>query len=223
MSTLAEQIDALLPQTQCTKCGYPACHAYAKAIEEGKAAINQCPPGGEEGIQKLSQLLQVPRLALNPANGVERRRQTAFVIEAACIGCTLCIQACPVDAIMGANKQMHTVIPELCTGCDLCLPACPVDCIEMHESDHPATGWQAWSQSEADAARARYQAREKRLVREKQENDARLLKKAQDKLQLIQVEPTHNQAELDEKERKKRIIAEAILRAAAKKSIAKPE
>ncbi|MGV7244236.1 RnfABCDGE type electron transport complex subunit B, partial [Caballeronia sp. M23-90] len=116
-TTLASQIEDLLPQTQCTKCGYPACRPYAEAIAAGQASYNQCPPGGEEGVARLARLLGKPVIALNPENGVERPRPLAIIDENLCIGCTLCLQACPVDAIVGAAKQMHTVIPELCTGC----------------------------------------------------------------------------------------------------------
>lgn len=218
VTTLAEQINQLLPQTQCTKCGYPACKDYATALADGTALHNQCPPGGQAGITRLAQLLGKPVLTLNPKNGDERRRQIAFIDDTACIGCTLCIQACPVDAIMGANKQMHTVIPELCTGCDLCLPPCPVDCISMRETDDPATGWQAWSQSEAVAARQRYESRAARLQKEKQENEARLLRKAHEKLAVVSAEIASTQTDIDEKERKKKIIADAIQRAAAKRA-----
>lgn len=215
--TLADQINNLLPQTQCTKCGYPACQAYANAIADGIANYNQCPPGGQEGINRLAELLGKTSISLNPVNGIEKPRAIAFIEEAACIGCTLCIQACPVDAIMGANKQMHTVIPELCTGCDLCVAPCPVDCITMIPTASTLTGWQAWSQEQADGAKQRYQQREQRLIREKQENEKRLLAKAHEKLKLVSLEAAETQAELDEKERKKKIIANAIQRASIKK------
>ena len=215
--TLADQINNLLPQTQCTKCGYPACQAYANAIADGSANYNQCPPGGQEGINRLAKLLGKPLIPLNPANGVEKPRALAFIEEAACIGCTLCIQACPVDAIMGANKQMHTVVPELCTGCDLCVAPCPVDCIIMLPTESTSTGWQAWSQEQADGSKQRYQQREQRLIQEKQENEQRLLAKANEKLKLVLLEAAGTQAELDEKERKKNIIANAIQRATIKK------
>lgn len=216
-STLADQINNLLPQTQCTKCGYPACQAYAHAIADGSASHNQCPPGGQEGINRLAKLLGKTSIPLNPVNGREKPRTIAFIEEAVCIGCTLCIQACPVDAIMGANKQMHTVIPELCTGCDLCVAPCPVDCIIMLPSTNTSTGWQAWSQEQADDAKRRYHQREQRRIREKEENERRLLAKAHEKLKLITLETAETQAELDEKERKKKIIANAILRASTKK------
>ncbi|HEX7130359.1 MAG TPA: electron transport complex subunit RsxB [Rhodanobacteraceae bacterium] len=130
-ATLADRIDALLPQTQCTRCGYPACRPYAEAIARGEAPINRCPPGGEAGIRALAVLTGQPVLPLDPACGDPMPPQVAFIDEDACIGCTKCIQACPVDAIVGASKWMHTVIPELCTGCELCIPPCPVDCIAM--------------------------------------------------------------------------------------------
>ena len=128
---IVDQIDAVLPQTQCGQCGYAGCRPYAEAIAAGEADINQCPPGGEAGIQALADLLGVEPLPLNPEHGEEQPPRVAVIDEATCIGCTLCIQACPVDAILGAAKQMHTVIASECTGCDLCLPPCPVDCIEM--------------------------------------------------------------------------------------------
>jgi electron transport complex protein RnfB len=128
---LVEQIDRLLPQTQCGQCSYPGCRPYARAIAAGEADINQCPPGGEAGVRALAALLGREPKALNAAHGVHKPPQVALIVEADCIGCTKCIQACPVDAIIGASKQMHTVIADLCTGCELCLPPCPVDCIEL--------------------------------------------------------------------------------------------
>lgn len=128
---VVEQIDRVLPQTQCGQCGYPGCRPYAEAIASGEADINQCPPGGEAGIRALADLLGREPKPLNPENGEEAPRTVAVIDEARCIGCTLCIQACPVDAIIGAPKLMHTVIEAECTGCDLCLPPCPVDCIDM--------------------------------------------------------------------------------------------
>jgi electron transport complex protein RnfB len=128
---VVDRVDAILPQTQCGQCNYPGCRPYAEAIAAGEADINQCPPGGEAGIRALAELLGVEPLPLNPEHGREQSRRVAVIDEITCIGCTLCIQACPVDAIVGASKQMHTVIEGECTGCDLCLPPCPVDCIEM--------------------------------------------------------------------------------------------
>lgn len=160
---LAARIDAALPQTQCTRCGYPDCAAYAQAIAAGAAGIDQCPPGGTEGIARLASItLQSPCL-LNPVHGSEAPRTLAIIDENWCIGCTLCIQACPTDAILGANKQMHTVIAEHCTGCALCLPVCPVDCIELLNASGSSTGWAAWSPEQADHARLRYAQRTKRL------------------------------------------------------------
>jgi electron transport complex protein RnfB len=126
-----DKIDALLPQTQCGQCTYPGCRPYATAIAKGEADINQCPPGGEATIQALADLLGREVKPLNPENGVETGKVVALIDEAVCIGCTLCIRACPVDAILGATKQMHTVIAEECTGCKLCVEPCPVDCISM--------------------------------------------------------------------------------------------
>ena len=135
---LADRIDALLPQTQCTRCGYPACMDYANAIAGGEANINQCPPGGTAGIIALASLLARAPLPLNPKNGVEKPREIALIDEEVCIGCTKCIQACPVDAIVGASKLMHTVIADECTGCELCIAPCPVDCITMIPASIPA-------------------------------------------------------------------------------------
>ncbi len=128
---LIEAIDQLLPQTQCGQCNYPGCRPYATAIVAGNADINQCPPGGMDGIRSLAELLGREVKPLNPANGTEKPRVVALIVEEDCIGCTKCIQACPVDAIIGAPKRMHTVIADLCTGCELCLPPCPVDCIDL--------------------------------------------------------------------------------------------
>ena len=175
MSGLAERIDALLPQTQCTKCGYPACRPYAEAIANGEAEINQCPPGGDAAIRGLAGLLGREARPLNPRNGIERPRRVALIDEARCIGCTLCIQACPVDAIVGAAKMMHTVVTELCSGCDLCVPPCPVDCIDML----PASGEDAiWDRARADAARERFERRRSRQERERRERAERLAARA---------------------------------------------
>lgn len=171
--TLVEMIDALLPQTQCGKCGYGGCEPYAKAIAAGEADINQCPPGGETGIHKLAALLMREFKPLNPQFGVEKPREIAVIEEEICIGCTKCIEACPVDAIIGASKQMHTVITADCTGCELCIPPCPVDCIRMVPAAHPI-----WSQQDADAARERFDLRNLRLQREQQEKEQRLAQKA---------------------------------------------
>jgi electron transport complex protein RnfB len=218
--TLADRIEDLLPQTQCTKCGYPACRPYAEAIAAGNASYNQCPPGGAEGIARIAELLGKPVIPINPVHGLERERPVAVIDESACIGCTLCIQACPVDAIVGAAKQMHTVIASLCTGCDLCVPPCPVDCIDMQAATPGRTGWAAWSQADADAARARHDERTSRLQREKQENDARLAAKALAKLAEVDASNAQTDAERAEKERKRAIIQAAIERSRQQKEAA---
>ena len=155
----SDAIDAVLPQTQCTRCGYPACRPYADAIARGEALINQCPPGGDDGIRQLSQLTGLPYAPLNPQNGVEGPRKQALIDEHRCIGCKLCLLACPVDAIVGGFKFMHTVIAEDCTGCELCVAPCPVDCIEMTMPAGPLT----WSPHDANRARQQFMARAARL------------------------------------------------------------
>jgi len=156
---LALRIDRLLPQTQCTRCGYPACRPYADAIAAGAADINRCPPGGDATIAALAALTGRRVVALDPACGEEAPLRVARIDEAACIGCTLCIAACPVDAIVGARLRMHTVLASQCTGCALCLPPCPVDCIEM------APAGRAWTRDDADEARARFESRTARVAR----------------------------------------------------------
>ena len=163
---LLARLEAALPQTQCTRCGYPDCAGYAHAIASESAPINQCPPGGMEGVRRLAALTGQPAEPLNPAHGHEGPRTLAVIDEAWCIGCTLCIQACPTDAILGANKYMHTVIAAHCTGCELCVPVCPVDCIGLEEASAGATGWAAWSPAQADAARMCYVRRQTRLARQ---------------------------------------------------------
>jgi len=160
---LAERILEVLPQTQCTRCGYPDCAAYADAIASGEAAINQCPPGGDEGIHRLAVVTSRAYLPLNPNNGVQAPRSVVWIDENWCIGCTLCIEACPVDAIIGTHKRMHTVIESECTGCELCLPVCPVDCMLLENVSGEASGWDAWSASAAEQARQRYADRQARL------------------------------------------------------------
>jgi electron transport complex protein RnfB len=159
---LAARVDAVLPQTQCGKCGYCGCRPYAEAIASGAADINRCPPGAAEVIAELAALLGVPPKALDPQVGAPTPPQVASIDEARCIGCTLCIQACPVDAIVGAAKLMHTIISEACTGCELCVPPCPVDCIRIEPA--PALAG-AVRKAAADAARQRFEARNRRLAR----------------------------------------------------------
>ncbi|MBV9345830.1 MAG: RnfABCDGE type electron transport complex subunit B [Gammaproteobacteria bacterium] len=160
-------IDALLPQTQCTRCGFAACRPYAEAIAAGEAAINQCPPGGAGTIAALARLCQTEPLPLNPANGHEGPARVALIDESACIGCAKCLPPCPVDAIVGAARQMHTVLAAVCTGCELCVAPCPVDCIRMVERPG-GTG------PSADDNRDRFQARTSRLARRAAERDALL-------------------------------------------------
>ena len=164
-AALVARIDALLPQTQCTKCGYDGCRPYAEAIARGEADIDQCPPGGDAGVAKLAALLGREAKPLNPANGLYRAPQVAFIDEATCIGCMKCIQACPVDAIVGASRLMHTVIASWCTGCELCLAPCPVDWIALVPvAELPA----------ADLSRTRHESRRLRLARDAAERDRRL-------------------------------------------------
>jgi Na+-translocating ferredoxin:NAD+ oxidoreductase subunit B len=171
---LARALDDALPQTQCTRCGYPDCRNYALAIVIEHAPINQCPPGGAEGVARLAAITGRPVIALNAAHGLEAPRLLAVIDEANCIGCTLCLKACPVDCIVGGPKAMHTVIASDCTGCELCLPACPVDCIALVPVSGAATGWQAWSAPQAERARGRYGWHVDRLARDDVEQAERL-------------------------------------------------
>lgn len=207
--SLTEKLDNALPQTQCTRCGYPDCQSYAQAITQGEADINQCPPGGIEGVERLAALTGKPIAPLNPKNGLEGPRTIAIIDEAWCIGCTLCIAACPTDAILGANKRMHTVIEKYCTGCELCIPACPVDCIALEPVDINLSGWASWPQELANLARQRYTERKVRLKREAQEHNERLQDKALKKLANLpaHTKGTEHTVEVD----RKRIIIEAAL------------
>ncbi|MCU0951905.1 MAG: electron transport complex subunit RsxB [Burkholderiaceae bacterium] len=211
MSSLADRIDALLPQTQCTKCGFDGCRPYAEAMASADAQINQCPPGGAAGIGKLAALLDRPPLPLNPAHGIEQPLRVAVIDESLCIGCTLCIQACPVDAIVGATRRMHTVLPAHCTGCDLCVAPCPMDCIAML----PVSPSRSWSEADADVARARYLARNARLAREKLDNEQRLAAKAIAKLDEIAARDDLTAAG---KARKQSVVQAAIERARARRA-----
>ena len=214
IAELTQRIAAALPQTQCTRCGYPDCQSYAVAVAAGDAGINQCPPGGAEGIARLAALTGRSMQALDAAHGVEGPRTLAVIDEAWCIGCTLCIKACPVDAIAGAAKQMHVIVNEQCTGCEICIPACPVDCIPLVNVTGDRTGWSAWSAEQAAAASERYVFHKARRSRDKQENDARLQAKAKSKLadlagaSKIAAEPELN--------RKRAMIEAAMARARAK-------
>ena len=219
---LCNQLDGVLPQTQCTKCGYPDCRSYAAAMAEEGVLPNRCPPGGVEGIKRLSSILLAsgrqlpPQLLLEPECGIERPRPVALIDPKTCIGCTLCIQACPVDAIVGASKQMHVVLTEWCTGCDLCVPPCPVDCITMVSVTESRTGWDAWTAEQAALSRTRYHGREDRLEREERDNNLRLSKKAEAKLKALNEtvgDVSQSLEQAQENERKRAIIAAAIERA----------
>ena len=183
--TLADRIDALLPQTQSDQGGYHGCRPYAEAMARGEAKINQCPPGGAAGIARLAALLDVPVIPLDPTHGMEKPRTLARVVEADCIGCTKCIQACPVDAIVGSAKLMHTVIADDCTGCELCVPACPVDCIVLELM--PLA--QVDDATHADVARTHFQRREARLAREQAQRDAELAARKADVATAVQTNP----------------------------------
>jgi electron transport complex protein RnfB len=245
-AALAERLNDALPQTQCTRCSYPDCHGYAAAIAVGEAPINQCPPGGAEGIVRLAALTGQAIVPLNPANGHEAPRGVAIIDENWCIGCTLCIKACPVDCIVGAPKKMHTIIESECTGCELCIPACPVDCIAMEpvnqdpqgralpvpppegvsrlgdgpSSTRAPTGWAAWSESLAQQARQRYDFRQMRVARDKRENDERLAAKAAHKLADLENQTKHTEPEVID--RKRAIIEAALARARAQRQPTPP-
>jgi Na+-translocating ferredoxin:NAD+ oxidoreductase subunit B len=219
--TLAQRLNAALPQTQCTRCGYPDCQSYAQAMAAGEVEINRCPPGGAEGITRLAQITGRPALPLDPAHGLEGPRALAVIDEAWCIGCTLCIKACPVDSILGASKVMHTVVNGWCTGCELCVPVCPVDCISMVPVTGALTGWQAWSQVQADESRQRYAVHVMRVERDARENDQRLAEKAQAKLaDLGQHSGITNPAALAAK---RAVVEAALQRARAKNPNAAPD
>lgn len=211
MNDFARRIDAALPQTQCTRCGYPDCAAYARAIASGEADINQCPPGGTEGVERLSAITGRPVSPLNPEFGIEGPLTVAIIDEGWCIGCTLCIKACPTDAIVGSNKHMHTVIEAYCTGCELCIPVCPVDCISLEPVSGSKTGWSAWPEALARQARERYDARKSRLAREKIEHEARLEAKARAKLADLPAHSLHTDPEV--LDRKRAVIEAALARA----------
>ena len=215
-SALADRLNDALPQTQCTRCGYPDCRTYARAMADEAAPINQCPPGGLEGIGRLSVLTGRPVIPLNPDNGTEGPRRLAVIDEAWCIGCTLCIKACPVDCIVGASKVMHTVIEDQCTGCELCVPACPVDCISLEDATPGRSGWQAWTPQQAIDSRTRYEFRTARLARDKREQDERLAARAADKLQnLAEHSNLTDTAALD----RKRAVIEAAMKRARSQAV----
>ena len=216
LTGLALRLQDALPQTQCTRCGYPDCAGYAQAIADGEAAINQCPPGGQAGVDRLAAITGQVSTALDPAFGLEVPRSVVFIDEQWCIGCTLCIPACPVDAIVGSNKRMHTVIEELCTGCELCLPACPVDCIKLENASGSATGWAAWSEPAAQTARTRYESGALRRQREAREQAERLDAKAHTKLANLAEHSQHTDPVV--LDHKRQIIEAALARARAKRN-----
>ncbi|MDH5479891.1 MAG: electron transport complex subunit RsxB [Nitrosomonas sp.] len=205
---LVKDIDAILPQTQCRQCGYDGCEPYAKAIVAGDADINQCPPGDTEGIQRLADLLGIQPKPLNTTHGLPKPKAVAFIDENICIGCTFCIKACPVDAIVGATKQMHTVISAECTGCELCVAPCPMDCIQMEIISTQVVQSQSYKREKADLARARYQFRLERLEREKREKQERLAQRAAAKIKVAH-------KIISPEEKKQAIVQAAIKRAAA--------
>ena len=209
--TLKERINAALPQTQCTRCGYPDCAAYAEAIALQGAPINQCPPGGAEGIERLSAITGQPLLPLNPVHGVEGPRAVAVIDEAWCIGCTLCLDVCPTDAIFGSNKRMHTVIEPHCTGCELCIPVCPVDCISLENATGAQSGWAAWSAAQADTALERYAIHSaRRTLTLGKSTKTRV---AEGKTVFEQPRPASDQAANDAAVQKRAVIDAALARA----------
>ena len=216
MDPPAAHVHAALPQTQCTRCGYPDCAGYAQAISAGEAEINQCPPGGAEGIARLAAVAGRPPLPLNPANGIEGPRAVAVIDEGWCIGCTLCIDACPTDAILGSHKLMHTVVERYCTGCELCIPVCPVDCIDLQNVTGERTGWQAWSPADAAQALDRYESRRRRLARDEDEHTLKLEHKAEAKLADLAAHTDGAQGA--EADRKRKVIEAALSRARAKRA-----
>jgi electron transport complex protein RnfB len=211
--SLADRIDAVLPQTQCTKCGYDGCRPYAEAIAADRAGINQCPPGGAAGIRRLAELAGRPVVPLDPAHGTEQPLHVAVIDEALCIGCTLCIQACPVDAIVGTARRMHTVIDAWCNGCDLCVAPCPMDCIAMVAVQLA----RRWTDADASTSRARHLARGQRLAHEREERAARLLLKAHAKLEELEQRDDLAPAALA---RKSAVVQAAIERARARRAAA---
>ncbi|MCM2462087.1 electron transport complex subunit RsxB [Pseudomonas sp. CG7] len=221
--SLIQRIDALLPQTQCGKCGHPGCKPYAEGIAQGEP-INKCPPGGRETIAALAELMKIPVLELDTSRGAAPA-QIAFIREAECIGCTKCIQACPVDAIVGAAKLMHTVLIDECTGCDLCVAPCPVDCIEMHPLPMatvlPIVGGLAFSAEEQQArtakrnhARRRFEQRNARLRREEEQRQAERLARTQRAAQAKEQSLDPVQAALERVRAQKTATADSALKKA---------
>ena len=209
---LADQLDELLPQTQCTRCGYRDCRAYAEAMAAGQADINRCPPGGADGVVRLAALTGRPVQPLDEHCGTEGPLTVAVIDEQWCIGCTLCVSACPVDCIIGAHKQMHTVLASVCTGCELCLPACPVDCISLDVVTPGRTGWQAWTAQQAMQARMRYLDRTHRRSGASVLHAEQLDHKARHTLAHLDEHTLHADVP-QEVERKRSVIEAALARA----------
>ncbi|GAA4327979.1 hypothetical protein GCM10023144_13290 [Pigmentiphaga soli] len=212
----ADAIDAILPQTQCARCGFDGCRPYAEAIACGEAGIDRCPPGGDPGIAQLASLLGIPVVPLDTQRGRPGPLTVAVVDERHCIGCTLCIQACPLDAIVGANKRMHTVLPDLCSGCELCVAPCPVDCIRMEPAGRD------WTAADADAARARDRRRARRLggdepaARETQAGGPAAAREA-DAAGPAAARTGDGRPPADAEDRKRAILAAALARARARR------
>jgi len=202
LPSLADRIDAVLPQTQCTRCGFAACRPYADALAAGSTDINRCPPGGDSVIVALAALTGRAVKPLDPDCGEQGPLLVAIIDEATCIGCTLCIEACPVDAILGAQKRMHTVLPSLCTGCELCVAPCPVDCIALQPSGR------AWTQGDADSARERFNARTARRAR-----NERVAKRT------AAAAPTLGD---DDRAKRQAAVAQALARARARRAMSPP-
>ena len=215
LKNMADRLNDALPQTQCTRCGYPDCAGYAQAMSQGEADINRCPPGGAEGIARLAKLTGRPVIELDAALGFEGPRTVAVIDEAWCIGCTLCLPVCPTDAIVGSNKRMHSVIELHCTGCELCLPVCPVDCISLVDVSGEQTGWSAWSSPQADTARQRYALHQSRQDKEAQAQDEQLEKKALAKLADLPAHSLHTDPTV--LNNKRAVIEAALARARARR------
>ena len=214
---LTSRFSDALPQTQCTRCGYPDCAGYAQAIVGGQAGINQCPPGGQEGVVRLAKIAGTTQERLDPTYGAEGPRSVVYIDEDWCIGCTLCIDACPTDAIMGSNKRMHTVLERYCTGCELCLPVCPVDCIVVENATGTATGWSAWTPAQAQLSRERYAFRAARRNRTQVEHAQNMEALAEIKLENLAAHSRITDPEV--LARKKAVIDAAMARARAKRPL----
>lgn len=214
---VAQRLLSALPQTQCTRCGYPDCAAYAKAIASAEAATNQCPPGGQEGANRLAAVIGSVALPLNPLFGIEAPRMVAFIDESWCIGCTQCIAACPTDAIFGTIKRMHTVIEYYCTGCELCVPVCPVDCIHLENVSGNVTGWAAWSSAQAETARQRHAHAAERRLRKKNAHALRFEQETPSKHYNTAAQSQHTDQQVQSK--KQCVVEAALERARVRKAM----